>query len=132
MAITRIKLSALWVVVMFNITFADIVGFIHPGTLEKIIEGSFGFPVTPGLLLIFSVFLEIPIIMIFLCLILSDKPSRWLNTFAVILTTLFVVGGGSATYSYVFFAAVEIAAMLAILWFVWKRLDSTADKAGQF
>lgn len=123
---TKIKLAALWTVVMFNIAFADIVGFIHPGTLEKIISGSFGFPVTPELLLVFSIFLEVPIVMIFLCLVLPDKTSRWLNTFAVILTTLFVVGGGSATYSYFFFAGIEIICVGAVLWFVWKRLGKTA------
>lgn len=126
MDITKIKLSALWTVVMLNIAFADIVGFIHPGTLEKIIDGSFGFPVTPELLLVFSVFIEIPLVMIFLSLVLSNKINRLLNTIAVILTTLFVVGGGSATYSYFFFAVVEIASMLAIMWFVWKNLDKTA------
>lgn len=61
MDMTKLKLSALWTVVMFNIAFADIVGFIHPGVLEKIIAGSFGFPVTPALMLVFSVFLEVPI-----------------------------------------------------------------------
>ena len=121
MDITKIKLSALWIVVMFNITFADIVGFIHPGALEKIIEGDFGFSITPEILLLFSVFLEIPIAMIFLSLVLSDRMSRWLNTFAVAFTILFVVGGGSATYSYCFFAAAEIVCMLVILWFVWRR-----------
>lgn len=120
---TKVKISTLWIVVMFNIAFADIVGFIHPGTLEKIIEGNFGFPVTPEILLLFSVFLEIPIAMIFLSLVLSDRTSRWLNTFAVAFTTLFVVGGGSATYSYCFFATAEIVCMLAILSFVWKRVD---------
>ncbi|MGC1306468.1 MAG: DUF6326 family protein [Phormidesmis sp.] len=120
---TKIKLSASWTAIMFNIAFADIVGFIHPGTLEKIIDGSFGVPVTPELLLVFSIFLEIPIAMIFLCLVLPDKTSRWLNTFAVTLTILFVVGGGSATYSYFFFAAIEITGMLAVMWLVWKRLE---------
>ena len=119
---TKIKLSSLWIVVMFNIAFADIVGFIHPGALEKIIEGNFGFPVTPEILLLFSVFLEIPIAMIFLSLVLSGRTSRWLNTFAVAFTTLFVVGGGSATYSYCFFATAEIVCMLAILSFVWRRV----------
>ncbi len=120
---TKIKLSALWTVVMFNIAFADIVGFIHPGTLEKIIDGSIGLPVTPELLLVFSIFIEIPLGMIFLSLVLSNQTSRWFNTLAVILTILFVVGGGSTTYSYFFFAAVEIVCMIAILWFAWKVLD---------
>jgi Family of unknown function (DUF6326) len=99
MEITRIKLAALWMVVMFNIVMADIISFIHPGTLEKIIKGEFDFPVTSELLLLFSVFTAIPIVMIFLSLVLPLKTNRWLTTVAVILTTLFVVGGGSATYS---------------------------------
>ncbi len=53
METTRIKLGALWTVVMFSIGMADIIGFIHPGTLEKIMKGEFGFPVTSELLLLF-------------------------------------------------------------------------------
>jgi Sec-independent protein secretion pathway component TatC len=126
MEMTRIKLAALWTVVMFNIIMADIIGFIHPGTLEKIIDGNFGFPVTSELLLLFSVLNEVPIVMIFLSLILPVKTNRWLNTLAVVLTTLYVVGGGSATYSYFFFAAVEIVSMLVVLWYAWKQLGKTA------
>lgn len=122
MEITRIKLASLWIVVMFSITFADIIGFIHPGTLQTIIDGSFDFPVTQGLLLLFSVLTAIPIAMIFLCLVLPLKASRLLNTIAVVLTTFYVVGGGSATLSYFFFATFEIVSMLAILWYVWKEL----------
>ena len=31
----KVKLSTLWVFVMFNMVFADIVGFMNPGALEK-------------------------------------------------------------------------------------------------
>lgn len=126
METTRIKLAALWTVVLFNITSADIIGFIHPGTLQKIIDGSFGFPVTPGLLLLFSVLTEVPIAMIFLCLVLPVRANRWANSLAAVVTTLYVVGGGSATLSYFFFAAVEIVSMSAILWYAWKQLGRTA------
>lgn len=122
MEITRIKLAALWIVVMFSITFADIIGFVHPGTLERIMNGSFGFPVTQSILLIFSILTALPIIMIFLALVLPFKANRWLNTATVILTILYVVGGGSATLSYFFFATLEIISMLLILWYVWKEL----------
>jgi hypothetical protein len=124
---TRIKLAALWTVVMFSIVMADIIGFIHPGTLQRIIEGNFGFPITPELLLLFSVLSAVPIVMIFLSLILPVKTNRWVSTLAVILTTLFVVGGGSATLSYFFFAGLEIASMMGVLWYVWKSLGKTAN-----
>ena len=57
---TRIKLAALWAVVMMNIIMADIIGFIYPGTLESSMKGDFGFSVTPELLLVFSVLNAIP------------------------------------------------------------------------
>jgi Family of unknown function (DUF6326) len=122
-----IKLAALWTVVMLSIVMADIIGFIHPGTLQRIIDGNFGFPVTPELLLLFSVLTAIPIVMIFLSLILPVKTIPWVSTLAVVLTTLFVVGGGSATYSYVFFATLEIVSMVAVLWYVWKQLGKSVN-----
>jgi Family of unknown function (DUF6326) len=125
MEMIRIKLAALWIVVMFSIVMADIIGFIHPGTLQKIIDGEFGFPVTSELLLLFSVFTAIPIVMIFLSLVLPVQAIRWVSTLAVVLTTLFVVGGGSATYSYFFFATLEIVSMIAVLWYVWRQLGKT-------
>ncbi|MEJ2290385.1 MAG: DUF6326 family protein [Deinococcales bacterium] len=117
---TRVKLSALWAVVMFNMAFADIVGFLHPGTLQAILDGAVGFEPTPGLLLVFSVLIEVPIAMVFLSLVLPVGATRWLSTLAAVLTTAFIVGGGSATASYAFFAAVEIAAMAVIVLYAWR------------
>jgi hypothetical protein len=41
-------------------------------------------------------------------------------------SSLFVIGGGSATSSYFFFATLEIAGMLAIIWYAWKELGQRA------
>ena len=125
---TRIKLSALWAVVMFNMAFADIVGYLHPGTLQGILDGAVGFELTSGLLLGFSVLIEIPIAMVVLSLVLSPPATRWSSLLAAVLTTVFIVGGGSATASYVFFATVEIAAMAAIVVVAW-RAAGTAVRA---
>ncbi|WP_420631575.1 DUF6326 family protein [Candidatus Leptofilum sp.] len=116
----REKISLLWVVVMFNMAFADIVGFVHPGSLEDIIAGNVGFELTQGLLLLFSILIEIPIAMIFLSRILNDTANRRLNIFAAILTAIFVIGGGSATLSYVFFASIEVLCMGLIAWYAWQ------------
>jgi hypothetical protein len=77
--------------------------------------------------LVFSVLMEVPSATIFLSLVLPVRVTRWVSTLAVILTTLFVIGGGSATYSYVFFAALEIVSMAAILWYAWRRLGKKAQ-----
>jgi Family of unknown function (DUF6326) len=128
METTRIKLAALWTVVMFNMTFADIIGFMHPGTLQRMMNGDVGFTITSELLLLFSVLTAVPIAMIFLNLILPVKTSRWLNTLAVLLTTLWVVGGLTATLSYYFFMALEILSMLAVLWYAWRELDKSVNR----
>lgn len=114
------KLSLLWIVVLFNIVFADIVGFANPGALQGILEGTTGIQITQKLLLIFSVLLEIPIVMIFLSRVLSYKANRFANIFAAIITILFVIGGGSSYLSYLFFATVETICLLIIIRSSWK------------
>jgi Sec-independent protein secretion pathway component TatC len=120
------RLSTLWIVVMFNMVFADILTFITPGKLQALWAGQAGVHITPGLLLVFAILIEIPIAMIFASRILKPGPSRWANTAAAVVTTAFVVGGGSLTLSYVFFAAVEVACMALIVRSVWTRRSFAA------
>ncbi len=117
------RLSTLWVVVMFNMVFADILTFIKPGALQELWAGQAGVHITPGLLLVFALLLEIPIAMIFVSRILKPRANRWANTVAAVITTAFVVGGGSLDPHYVFFATVEVACMALIVWSVWARRD---------
>ena len=121
---TRTRLSTLWVVVMFNMVFADILTFITPGALQDLWAGQAGVQITPGLLLLFALLLELPIAMIFLSRILKPEANRWANTAAAVTTTLFIVGGGSMTLHSIFFATVEVACMAWIVWSVWARRSS--------
>jgi hypothetical protein len=118
---TGTRLSTLWVVVMFNMVFADILTFIKPGALQEMWAGQAGVQVTPGVLLVFAILLEIPIAMIFVSRVLNRGANRWANTVAAAITTAFVVVGGSRDLHYVFFAVVEIACMAMIVWFAWSR-----------
>jgi Sec-independent protein secretion pathway component TatC len=111
---------------MFNMVFADILTFIEPGALQELWTGQAGVQVTPGVLLVFAILLEIPIAMIFLSRVLKPGPNRWANTVAAVITTAFVAGGGSLTPHYVFFASVEVACMALIVWSVWTQRDSEA------
>jgi hypothetical protein len=62
--------------------------------------------------------------MIWLSRILNKHANRWANTAAAVITTLFVVGGGSIDPHYLFFAAVEIACMALIVRSVWAQRGS--------
>lgn len=115
----RVVLSTLWLFVMFNMVFADIVGFMNPGALEGILTGSTGLDITQELLLVFSFLLEIPIAMIILSRVLKFNANRWANIVSAVITILFVIGGGSAYLSYLFFATIEVICMLFIIWYAW-------------
>jgi len=117
----RVILSTLWIIVMISIISADIFGFIEPGTLEGIINSETGFELTPVLIAIFSLFQVIPIAMILVARLFRRDVNRWLNISASVLTLLYVLGGGNwESTSYFVFAAVEVIAMLMIIWLAWR------------
>ena len=115
------KLSTLWIVVMFSMAFADIVGFMTPGALEEIMnQSTASFPITQEIMLVFSVILAIPIVLFYLSRVLRYRANLWANIIAVIITILFVAGLGTTDLSYLFFATVEVLCMLLIIWTAWK------------
>jgi hypothetical protein len=115
------KLSTLWIFVTFNIAFADIIGFIEPGTLERIINGNTGLVLTPVTIVIFSLLQAIPITMIPVSRWFHRGLNRRLNIIAGVLTLLYVLGGGNwESASYAVFASLEVVAMLGIIWLAWN------------
>ena len=114
------RLSTLWIFVLFNMLFADVIGFMNPGDLEKVMSGDVGVPLNQGLLLIFSILQEIPIAMVVLSRVLSYRLNRPANIVSGIITIVYVVGGGDAYLSYIFFATVEIVCIVAIVWYAWR------------
>jgi len=123
----KVTLSTLWVFVMFCIAYADLIGFIEPGTLENIINGNVGFELTPAIILIFSLFQAIPIAMIVITRLFRREVNRGLNVAAAVLTLLYVLGGGNwESVSYPVFATLEVVAMLGIIWLAWTWRNDAA------
>jgi len=116
----KVTLSSLWVFVMFCIAYADIIGFLEPGTLEKIVNGNVGFELTPAIILVISLVQAIPIAMILVSRWFRRDVNRWLNIVAGVLTLLYVVGGGNwESTSYLVFVSLEVVALLGIIWLAW-------------
>ena len=58
--------------------------------------------------------------MIVLSLVLKHGVNRWLNIVAAVVTIAYVFGGGSLDQiHYLFFAAMQLAAALVIVWSAW-------------
>ena len=124
----RTKISTLWIVLLFNMAFADILGFAYPGTLAELMAigtegvtfGSVeGVVITPSFLLIAAVLVEIAISMIYLSRVLRRKANRIANFGAAVLTAVFIIGGGSLKLHYIFFASIEIATLMMIVILAW-------------
>lgn len=119
------RLSTLWVFVMFNMVFADIIGLLNPGAMEQMMA----MKPAPAVLLAFSVLVEIPIAMIVLSRVLGRTANRWANIVAGAVTILFVIGGGNTSASYVFFATMEVGCMLLIIRDAWTWTEQpTGDR----
>jgi len=120
----KIKLSGLWVALMFFYLYRDVLGFMEPGHVEDLLAGELaGIPMTQAVLLGSAVLMAIPSIMVFLSLALKAKANRWANIILgivhiVILGGTFFVGEFSALY--VFYALAELALMVLIVWHAWK------------
>jgi Family of unknown function (DUF6326) len=119
----KMKLSALWVALMFLYIYADIFKLFMPGEIEKMISGRQGpLPTTQGSLLTASVLMIIPAVMVFLSLTLGPKVSRWVNIILGALYTFVNISNlvGETWAFYIFFGVVEIVLTFLIVGYAWK------------
>jgi len=120
---TATKLSTLWIVIMFNMAYADILSLNIPDVSEELASFAGDTPISQ-LMLAGAIILEIPILMIFLSRILKYKVNRWANIIVAIAMILFVIGpevsNDSINPHYLFIGTVEVICMLTIIWTAWK------------
>jgi uncharacterized membrane protein YphA (DoxX/SURF4 family) len=118
----KIKLSALWIVVLFNMIFRDLHEFLRTGFLEETLAmTSNGAQVSEGLLLAAAIVLEIPIAMIFLTQVLNAKANRWANLVAAVFMLVAIISNNLAPdLDDVFYVAFECVALLLVIWYAWR------------
>jgi len=113
-------ISTIWIFVLLNMIYCDIIGMLVPGYLEFLDKMSKEF--SPAILLGFSVLLEMAIAMILLSRVLPRRYNRLANFIVVPISIQLVIFDGSGFLKpyYAFFGSVEIIAMLYIAWLAWK------------
>lgn len=118
----RVKLSALWIVVLFNMVFRDLHEFARTGYLEELLAmTSNGAEISQGLLMAAAIVLQIPISMIFLTQVLNVKISRWANIGGAIIMILSIIGSNLAPdLDDILFYTAGCAALFGIIWYAWK------------
>jgi hypothetical protein len=119
----RLKISALWVAMLFLFAYGDIFGFFQPGHLDDVRAGNIsGIEITQTFLLAASVYIAIASLMIFLTLVARPKVSRWANIILPILYIVSIVASAiGETWVYFWFLSIaECAALLLIIWYAWR------------
>jgi Family of unknown function (DUF6326) len=121
---TRIKLSALWVAVMFCYLEGDFTSFFPPGGyIQQSLAGKMGpFTTTQLTLLAGSVFISIPCVMVFITLILKSRTCRMTN---IILALFYTIANSISAFTtvwvyFIFFGIVETLLTILIVWHAWK------------
>jgi hypothetical protein len=117
----RLRISALWIAMLFLFAYGDIFGFFAPGRLEEISGGEIsGIAITQAFLFFVSVYVAIASVMIFLTLVLRPSVTRWMNIVLPILYVVSIVASaiGESAY-FVFLSIAETALLLLIIWYAW-------------
>ncbi len=125
----RVMLSTLWLFAMFNYLYADVYGLYFNPVLQKeltqeLLAGYVGsIQITQGFVLVTAILMETAIAMVLLSRLLTYGPNRWANILAGAFHTAFVfwslLGGAAPTLFYAFFATIEMACTLFIVWYAW-------------
>ena len=113
----KVKLSLLWIFVVLNMAYADILSLMEPTSIIRGIMA--GAPMPTGGLLAGAIVMETSIAMVILSWVLSYKVNRWVTIIIGVFMIVQIVTGGHGLY-YLFFESIEVACILLIIWFTWK------------
>jgi MFS family permease len=122
---TQVMLSTLWIFLMFNYLYCDVLGVMDSTMLKQFLTGRLddGLELTQGFLLGSSILMEIPILMVLLSRVLDYRWNRWANIIAGALMAAVQAGSlfiGPPTSYYIFFSAIEIAMAAYVVWYAWQ------------
>ena len=117
----KLKISALWIAVMFCYVYGDYIQIYVPGILAKAMEVK---ATTETQFQFFAVALlmAMPSVMIFFTLVVKPKINRWLN---IILSTLYIIMLIATNLTetwmfYLFLTTIEVLISVAIVWYAWN------------
>ena len=121
-ATVRLKLSALWVSVMFLYLYVDVFAFYMPGTIDDILIGRvWEFDITQGWALGALALMAIPSLMVFLSLASPAVAARRANL--VVATAYVLVSIGNVvgeTWAFIWLgSAVEATVLLLVVRHAW-------------
>jgi MFS family permease len=136
----RVILSILWIFLLFNYVYADILillfgSALRPNAWQQLLSGQVGaLQITQVMALLGSIAMETSIAMVLLSWVLPYRVNRWATIIVAVIQAVQVVGTlPGSLYSNLFnyfFSAIEIACLAFIVWYAWTWRRSQAQLAG--
>jgi hypothetical protein len=120
----------MWVFVMLNMIFADILSAMDASILKQYLAGHADqITITPTFILIAAIATEIPIAMVIASRLLPTRVNRWANIGVAVYTLIYIWGGMVVMPHYIFFAAIQTIACASIAWGAWGMREPEAAPA---
>ena len=125
---TNTLLSALWLFILLNVIFRDLHEIAKKSHLEMLLASE----VSDVLLFLVGFVIEIPIAMVLFSLLLSRRILRPLTIVATLVITVGMVSVPPTDLDDVFFLTIQLLAMIAIVWTVWRWSQEDRLSNGRF
>jgi hypothetical protein len=134
----KTRLQSLWIFVMFNYLYCDLLSNMDSAVLNGYLQGQVGnIQINQVFLLTAAFLMEIPIAMVLLSWVLKYRLNRWANIIAGTIMTLvqissLLIGIGTApTLHYIFYSIIEATCTAVIVWFAWRwrNPESSPEKS---
>lgn len=109
-------LSTLWIFILFNMLLRD----LHEFPTEGYIEELMALKLSDQAMLLYGFIVEIPILMVLLSRILTDRANKWANIVAACVAMLGIASTlPSADLDDIFFALINVGALLTVMRTAW-------------
>ncbi len=117
----RIKISALWVSMMFVFAYVDLFSFYRADIRADIEAGRmFVFSIGQGFLLGVTLYIVLPSLMLFLSLVLPVRATRFANIVLAALYALTIAGSAIGEWSYYILGSLlEVALLAGVIYYSW-------------
>jgi hypothetical protein len=124
----KLRISMLWIFLAVGMSAAMILFIMGPGVVEDLMSGQMeGMEVSGWLLILFSIFWIIPLIMAYLTLVLKNSVNRYTNVILGLFFGIFYIvdmsghiSKGEAFSGHVIMGVVGIIVAFLISWHAWK------------
>jgi hypothetical protein len=119
----KLKISALWIVIMFLYAYVDIFSLFKTGVISEIMAGKmFVFQINQTFLFYTTLYIAIPSLMIFSSLVLKPKVNRIVNIVVPIFYLITMLGAcvGETWAFYIFGTVLESILLLLIIRYAIK------------